>query len=189
MNDRAWELFCKEYSPALLEFVRLHFGCNRQESEEIVQMVFARCVKSIRTFDPRRGRLRHWLRAVAKNEGHTHLRSSSESRRGGFLSEIPDQFLERLAGAIDRTPLPDELLADRELRMLIWQCLTEISIRHREALVAKYIDDLKVSEIAARWGTTEKAIESVLSRSRRSFKKVLLCRLLERPSTRGRSQP
>jgi len=82
-----------------------------------------------------------------------------------------------IAGAIDRNPMPDEVLADKDTQLLIRQCLAELNPRYGEVLVAKYVDDLKVSEIAAREGVSEKAIESLLSRSRESFRQVLLAKL------------
>lgn len=179
MNDGAWESFCERYSAALLGFVRNRFACDVQEAEEIVQMVFVRCVKSIRTFDPRRGRLLGWLKAVARNEGHTHLRRNAGPSADRPMSAIPGDVLGRIAGAIDRAPLPDDLLAGKELRMLIGECLAELNPRHRQVLVGKYVDGLKVSEIAARWDTSEKAVESLLSRARESFKSVLLARRAE----------
>jgi len=188
MNDGAWEYFCKQYSAPLLEFVQWHFGCALQESEEIVQMVFVRCVKSIGTFDPRRGGVFQWLKAVAKNEGHTCFRRHGKRNAEMSLSVIPDHVLGQIAGVIDRAPLPDDVLARKELRILVGECLTEVNRRYREALLGKYVDGLKVSEIAARWDTTEKAVESLLSRARESFKSVILGKL-QRQRVSGSEMP
>ncbi len=177
MNEAAWESLCTQYSAVLLAFVQLYFGCALQEAEEIVQMAFIRCVKSINTFDPQRGRLLQWLKAIAKNEGYTYLRRNVRQAADTPLSVIPDHVLGQIAAAIDQVPLPDDLLAKKELRMLIGECLMEVNRRYREVLLGKYVDGLKVSQIAARWGTTEKAVESLLSRARESFKNVLLGRL------------
>ena len=177
MKDDAWELFCRQYSAPLADFVRLRFGCNLQESEEIVQMAFVRCVKSIRTFDPRRGRLFPWLKAVARNEGHTLLRRNAGQAARMPLSAIPDNVLGQVADAIDRAPLPDDLLASKELRTLVQDCLLELNSRYRKVLLAKYADGLAVSQIAVSWDTTNKAVESLLSRARASFQGVLLGKL------------
>lgn len=176
-DEAAWRAFCGEYSAGLLEFVQLGFGCSWEKSEEIVQMAFVRCVRSIGTFDPARGRLFPWLKAVARNEARSRLRSE---RRGGVdlpLSAVPEYVLDRLADAIDQTPLPDELLARRDTQMLIRECLTELNTRYRQALVRKYLDGWKVARIAADFGVSEKALESLLSRARESFKNALLTKL------------
>jgi len=176
-DEAAWESLCREYSAGLLEFVQLGFGLGREKSEEIVQMAFVRCVRSIGTFDPARGRLFPWLKTVARNEARSCLR---RDRRGGTnlaLSAVPEYVLDRLADAVDQTPLPDELLARRDTQMLIRECLTELNTRYRQALVRKYVDGWKVARIAAGFGVSEKALESLLSRARESFKNALLTKL------------
>ena len=45
--------------------------------------------------------------------------------------------------------------------------------RHQEVLQLKYIDGLSVRETADRLQTTEKAVESRLTRARESFRKAL----------------
>jgi len=79
MDERAWEVFCREYSLPLLAFVQFRFGCNREKAEEVVQMTFIRRVKSIRNFNSSRGRLLDWLKAISKNEAHGHLVYSGRS--------------------------------------------------------------------------------------------------------------
>ena len=75
---------------------------------------------------------------------------------------------------IDKQPLPDELLAGKDLQMAIQDTLLQMNTRQRTVLIAKYLDGLKVVEIAAKLNVSEKAVESILSRSRESFRKLLL---------------
>ncbi|HUT91263.1 MAG TPA: sigma-70 family RNA polymerase sigma factor [Thermoguttaceae bacterium] len=176
-DEAAWEAFCGEYSAVLVQFVRLAFGCGREKSEEIVQMTFLRCVRSIGTFDPARGRLFPWLKAVARNEARSCLRGDL---RGGvelLLSAVPQHVLDRLADAIDRAPLPDELLARQDTQMLIRECLTELNTRYRQVLLWKYVEERTVARIAVRLRVSEKAAESLLSRARESFRNALLLKL------------
>jgi len=176
-DEAAWEAFCAEYAAVLVQFVGLAFGCGREKSEEIVQMTFLRCVRSIGTFDPARGRLFPWLKAVARNEARGCLRGGL---RGGVelpLSAVPQHVVDQLADAIDRTPLPDELLARQDTQMLIRECLAELNTRYRQALLAKYVEEQTVAQIAGRLRVSEKAAESLLSRARESFKNALLRKL------------
>ena len=50
----------------------------------------------------------------------------------------------------------------------------ELSDQHRTALEWKYLDKLSVREIADRWETSEKAVESILFRARRELRMRLL---------------
>jgi RNA polymerase sigma-70 factor (ECF subfamily) len=164
MDERAWEVFCREYSAPLLAFVRFKFGCNREKAEEIVQMTFIRCVKSIRTFKPSRGTLLNWLKAISKNEAHTLVRQNQKQ-----LATIEGIFDE-----IDTAALSEEIVAKEETQLLIHETIAELYSRYRKVLILKYVENRKVTEIAAMSGESEKAIESLLSRSRQAFKKVFL---------------
>jgi len=175
MDDGAWEAFCREYSVPLREFVRVQFGCTREIAEDVVQMSFVRCVKSIKSFDPSRGRLFTWLKAVSRNEAHTVLRElqdppATAACASGFCGAIED---------IDHALLPDEVLAQREVQLLIHEVMVELHSRYREALVLKYLENRKVSEMAAQLGQSEKATESLLTRSREAFRKVFLKKLAD----------
>ena len=174
MDEGAWETFCREYSVPLREFVRVQFGCTREGAEDVVQMSLVRCVKSIKSFDPSRGRLFAWLKAVSRNEAHTSLRNqgppASAAHASGSCGAIED---------IDHALLPDEVLAQREVQLLIREVMVELHSRYREALVLKYLENRKVSEMAAQMGQSEKATESLLSRSREAFRKVFLKKLAD----------
>ena len=164
MDERAWEMFCREYSRPLLAFVQFRFGCNREKAEEIVQMTFIRCVKSIRNFKSSRGMLLNWLKAISKNEAHTLLQQDQKQ-----LATIEGIFDE-----IDTVALSEETVAKEEIQLLIHETIAELYNRYRKVLILKYVENRKVAEIAAMLGQSEKAIESLLSRSRQAFKKVFL---------------
>jgi RNA polymerase sigma-70 factor (ECF subfamily) len=168
MNERAWEVFCSEYSLPLLTYVQLQFACGRELAEEIVQMSFVRCVKSMRSFDPSHGRLFTWLKAVARNEAHTVL--SAFGPRPGAESEITCEAIAGLEDAV----LPDEVLARKESQLLVQEALMELPSRHRKVLTLKYLENCRVAEIAQLLGQSEKAVESLLSRSRNAFKAMFV---------------
>lgn len=173
-DDRAWEAFCRQYSGPLLSTVRLRFGCSEELAEEIVHMAFIRCVKSIKTFDPAKGRLFAWLNAIARNEAHTLLRKASPRRQ--LELDAPDhEWLEQ----IDQNALPDERLSRMEVKSLILDTVMELSANHRQVLVMKYLEDRRVADIAAVMGQSEKAVESLLTRSRQAFKEHFVRRSRE----------
>jgi len=174
MDERAWEVFCREYSLPLLAFVRFRFGCNREKAEEIVQMTFIRCVKSIRNFKPSRGRLLNWLKAISKNEAHTLLQQDQKQLAMKTSAFSSVETIEGIFEEMDTVALSEEIVAKEEIQLLIHETIAELYSRYRKVLILKYVENRKVSEIAAMLGQSEKAIESLLSRSRQAFKKVFL---------------
>ncbi len=181
MDEGAWKVFCNEYSLPLLTYVRLQFVCDRELAEEVVQMAFVRCVKSIRSFDSSQGHLFPWLKAVAGNEARTLLATYPPQPQAA--SEISANTVESL----DNTVLPDEVLARKETQLLVHEALMELPSRHRKALILKYLENCRVAEIARRLGQSEKAIESLLTRSRDAFKTMFLKKVgSDRMSESGR---
>ncbi len=174
MDERAWEVFCREYSLPLLAFVQFRFGCNREKAEEIVQMTFIRCIKSIRTFKPSRGRLLNWLKAISKNEAHTLVQQDQKQLARKTLALSSAATIEGVFEEMDTVALSEEIVAKEEIQLLIHETIAELYSRYRKVLILKYIENRKVAEIAAILGQSEKAIESLLSRSRQAFKKVFL---------------
>lgn len=167
-DNRAWENFCRDYSGPLLDFVRLHFSCSQDLAEDIVQMTFIRCVKSIQTFDAQRGSLFGWLVTVARHEAHTLLRKQNQQRQGLQIAPHTRQHLEQL----DRSVLPEELLEQKDVRILILRTVMTLKDHYRRVLTMKYLEDQRVAEIAAALGQSEKAVESMLTRARQAFRDV-----------------
>lgn len=170
MDERAWDFLCHTYASPLLRLIDAHFGCGRSTAEDIVQMAFLRCVRSIGTCDPARGRLYPWLKAVAVNEARSTLRHRNPD--GLPLSQLPPETAAAVLDALDGAPLPEELLARADVRARVEETLLELNERFRMALDRKYLRGWKVAEIAAEAGITEKAAESLLTRARTAFRET-----------------
>jgi len=169
MDETAWRAFYEEYSPPLREFLRLCLGNSMDGADEVLQMTLLRCVRSIGTFDPVRGRLWQWLKAVARNEAHTFMRSAPTEQSLPTTPGAADRVLEK----VDREMLPEELLAQKDVQFLVQDCLLELGQRQRDVLVLKYIEGLKVAQIAQRLGQSPEAIESLLARAKESFRRAV----------------
>lgn len=175
MEDGAWLDFTKRYHRVLVAFVASRFACRADVCEEIVEMTFVRCVKSIATFDAARGSLAGWLRAVAVNEGYTLMRAGGR-RREQSLSALSPDIAGVVLGAYDKSPLPDEIVARKDFQEAVRATLADLSDRHQEILTMKYLEGMKAGEIAEGLDMTLDAVEALLARARNAFRYAFLKR-------------
>ena len=188
MDEGAWEEFAGRYYRPLLAFVSAACGADAEVAQEVVQMAFVRCVKSISTFDPQKGSLFGWLKVVTANEWHTLVRKERKHSSDVPLSTLEDGAWGALS-VFDHSPLPEEVLARKDFQLAVQDALMSLADRYRDCLVMKYVDGLKVSEIAAAFHTSEASIESTLTRSREAFAKAFEARAKDRaPQSMGLDQ-
>jgi RNA polymerase sigma-70 factor (ECF subfamily) len=94
-----------------------------------------------------------WVRGIAANLLRNHC------RRGRRSSPI-----EHVEAAV----APESNA--RELAEHVACILAELPPRHEAVLRAKYLDGQSVNDIAAAWGESPKAVESLLTRARQAFR-------------------
>ena len=176
MDSNAWETLCREIAPMLLAFVQASFVCGQEKAEEVVQRTLVRAVGSMHRYDLTRGRLLDWLKGICRNEAITLLNQEARQIRFSGIDGPVRRSLER----IDESPIPEQVMARKEVQWLIHETVYELRPTHRQVLILKYLNGRKVSEIADVMGQSEKAVESLLSRARHAFKNALLARTKRR---------
>ncbi len=156
-NEAAWRVLYERALPGVYAFVFHRAGRHLHRTDEIVQESWLIAVRRIEQFDPGQGSFEGWLKGIAQNVLMNHRRR--------WLREPK----EALSDATDRSRVAGQAIETQELLALT---LTELPARYEAVLRAKYQDQLSVAEIAVRFGDTQKAIESLLSRARDAFRKV-----------------
>jgi RNA polymerase sigma-70 factor (ECF subfamily) len=130
------------------------------EAEDVAQETFIRAWKAARTWRPGRARFETWLYRVALNLCYDRLR-----RRGRFGGEPPDRP--------DEGPAPDRNLHARDVGRRVEAALAALPVRQREAIVLAHYQELPAAEAAAILGVSIEALESLLSRGRRTLRAAL----------------
>jgi RNA polymerase sigma-70 factor (ECF subfamily) len=170
-GDRAAaEGFFRGHLGALYEFVHYRVGGNRAVAEDLVQDTFLTAIDRLAAFDGRSS-LHTWLCGIARNKIRAHRRRLRPVAMEDVLAEA-DPEIEAILLAIDREPLPDAALEREETKELVGATLSSLPPDYRDALVAKYVEELSTAEIAARAGKNVKAAESTLTRARAAFGRV-----------------
>ncbi len=154
----------------LYEFVHYRVGGNRSVAEDLVQDTFLTALERLHAFDGR-SNLHTWLCGIAKNKIRAHRRRLRPARIDDLLEEA-DPEIEAILMAVDREPLPEDVLEREETKELVGATLSSLPPDYRDALVQKYVEELSTAEIAARSGRGEKAAESTLHRARTAFGRV-----------------
>lgn len=146
--------------PRILGLAQRMLG-DKTEAEDVAQEAFLRVWRQAPKWRPGQARFDTWLHRVSLNLCYDRLRR----RR-----EIPTDDPPDLA---DDGPAPDRGLEARDTGRRVGAALARLPDRQREAIVLCHYQELGNIEAAAIMGVTVEALESLLSRGRRSLRAAL----------------
>jgi RNA polymerase sigma-70 factor (ECF subfamily) len=138
-------------------------------AEDITSETMLALLRNIDRLETDVPKLAGWLRVVVRCKVADHQRKVFRSR--DRLPMATDTEVTSVAVDTHASTLEAE-----ETRSHVLRVLDELPDRQRVVLEWKYLDSLRVREIAERLGDSEKAVETVLYRARREFR-----RLFDRP--------
>ena len=160
----------------LYRFCLYRVGRNRHLCEEVVQETLVRALRDLDHYDPPRANnnIFPWVTGLARNEIHRVLH---RERAGVSLEALwarMDRELLALYARLDSEPFGEAVLLREETRELVNATMSQLPPHYREALEAKYVTGKSVRDLAALWRSTEKAVESQLTRARKAFRATFL---------------
>ncbi len=166
-NEAAYRQFYDAYFDRLLRYLLVVTGGNEEAAREALQLALVRVVRHVRVFESEE-KFWSWLTVLARSA----LADESRKRRRYFA------FLDRFTRHQVTGPFAmDNGEADHQLRALLESKLTALPEDERQLIEQKYILRQSVREIADGQQTTEKAVESRLSRVRHKLKNAVLAEL------------
>lgn len=160
-DAEAWRRWHEETASGLLAFVRWRSGGDRHLADEIAQETWLVAVREIKRYDPLAAPFAAWLRGIADHLLRNYLRR----RQVRANHALDDQHAAADAG-------PSRAMEDREHAARVAAALALLPPRYEAALRAKYVDGATVHEIAQLLGTTNKSVESLLTRARGAFRRL-----------------
>jgi RNA polymerase sigma-70 factor (ECF subfamily) len=166
-DEAAFREFFDAYYGRLLRYLLVVTGGNEHAAREALQAAMIRVARHVKPFDAEE-KFWSWLTVLAR----TALADETRKHRRYFV------FLERFIR--QREPEPSALdngEADEQLRTLLESKLTALPAEERQLVEQKYLLRQSVRAIADGQQTTEKAVESRLSRVRRKLKDAVLAEL------------
>jgi len=131
------------------------------EAEDVAQEAMLRIWKQAGKWKPGQARFDTWLYRVALNLCYDRLRR----RRETPVETVPDM--------VDEGPAPDRGILAAETGQRVQQVLMRLPQRQREAIVLCHYQELGNIEAAQLMGISVEALESLLSRARRTLRTSL----------------
>jgi RNA polymerase sigma-70 factor (ECF subfamily) len=163
-DEAAFREFYELYFDRLLRYLLVVTGGNETAAREGLASALVRVARHVKPFDAEE-KFWSWLTVVAR----TALADESKKQRRWFA------FLEKFSRhAETENDFGGDGEADEKLRALLEKNVSSLPPDERELVAQKYFQRRSVREIAAEQQTTEKAVESRLSRVRRKLKDGIL---------------
>ncbi len=156
----------------LYRFCFYRLGGNSHLTEEVVQETLVRAIRDLEKFEPVRakGNIFGWLSGLARNEIRRALGQEGAAVSLQALWDKLDDDLRGIYSRIESEPLGHDVLEREETRDMVNATMAQLPPNYREALEAKYVAGKSVRDMAAALRTSEKAVESQLTRARKAFR-------------------
>jgi RNA polymerase sigma-70 factor (ECF subfamily) len=163
-DAEAWRTLYERYLPAVWRQAYALVS-DVHAAEDIASETMVALLRSIDRLETDTPKIAGWLRAVVRCKAADHQRKQFRSR---------DKLAVAAGAATDCSAIdsPSAPLETAETQHHVLSVLDELPDRQRCVLEWKYLDALGVREIAERMGDTEKAVEAVLYRARREFRRL-----------------
>jgi RNA polymerase sigma-70 factor (ECF subfamily) len=170
-DEAAFTQFFDGHFSRLYRFALRRTNGDADAAEEIVQKTLIVAVRRLHTF---RGEatLFTWLCAICRRE-ITAWQTTRGRQTAVMLPEDSPAARDQLAAlAAFAAQQPDETFSRNETARLVQVALELLPGSYSEVLEWKYIYGLTVDEISQRMSSGPKAVESLLTRARKSFRQV-----------------
>lgn len=160
----------------LYSFCLYRVGRRKHLCEEVVQETLLIAIRELRQYAPHRcgNDIFPWLTGLARNEIRRALAQEKGTVSLETLWANMDRELLQLFARLDAQPFSDEILQREETRELVNTAMSQLPPNYRQALEDKYVSGKSVREMAELLKTTEKAVESQLTRAREAFRGAFL---------------
>ena len=200
-RERALETLCAAYWRPIYKYVRLRWNRPAEEAQDLTQGFFVEVLERelLKKFDPKKARLRTYLRVCADSFVSNEDKASRRQKRGGSVAHVALDFAaaeEELGGPVmdpAAIPSPESLeesfekewlrslfsLAVEELRELCNARQRERTFRLFEAYDLEGHDKISYQQLAKDYSIAATDVTNALAWARREFRRIALERLRE----------
>ena len=200
-RERALETLCAAYWRPIYKYVRLRWNRPAEEAQDLTQGFFVEVLERelLKKFDPKKARLRTYLRVCVDSFVSNEEKAGRRQKRGGNLAHVALDLAaaeEELGEAVmdpAAIPSPESLeeffekewlrslfsLAVEELRELCNARQRERTFRLFEAYDLEGHDKISYEQLAKEYAIPVTDVTNALAWARREFRRITLARLRE----------
>jgi RNA polymerase sigma-70 factor (ECF subfamily) len=151
------DLFTK-YHHDLFNFL-YYMVHNREQAEDLVQEVYIRVFKSSQQFKGECSQ-KTWLFAIARNVAIDCFRKQKGLKQRVLANfDLPQWEIK------DCSPLPEEIINQKEKTLLMYHCLEQCSLDQKCVIILRFIQELSISETAQALGWKESKVKTTQHRA------------------------
>jgi RNA polymerase sigma-70 factor, ECF subfamily len=165
-DAEAWRTLYVRYLPFVWRQAHALL-CDSHAAEDVTSEVMLALLRNIQNLESEVPKLGGWLRTVVRCKAADHQRAVIRSR--AKMAVVATRLA---ADGSNGQPGPSVPLEVVETKSRVHLALDALPERQRIVLEWKYLEGLSVRDMADRLGETEKAVESVLYRARREFRRL-----------------
>ena len=160
---------CDAYFDRIYALVFNQVARNRETAQDIVQETFLAALKSAGKFDGR-SRAYTWLYSIATKKVADFYRRQKRAVKHQVESVNGTLELDQLSDS--KQSAHGAVESDEECHA-VQQALSGLTLRYRQVLVLKYVEEMPVLEISRIMGRSPKSIEGLLTRARKELRAIL----------------
>ncbi|SDZ12721.1 RNA polymerase sigma-70 factor, ECF subfamily [Evansella caseinilytica] len=164
-----FERLYETYHHTLFQYL-FYMVRNREIAEELVQEVYIKVLHSYQSFQGKSSE-KTWLYSVAKHVGIDWIRSQTRKKRKWEGKQF--EWSEREFEIQDHSPLPEEILVQKDEIQQIYQTLKMCTEDQQQVIILRYIQMLSISETADVLGWTESKVKTTQHRAIKALKQHL----------------
>ena len=141
---------------------------NKEETEDILQNVFVKVYKNLKSFDETK-KFSSWIYRISHNEAVNYLKKRNKKR---FIS-WEDIFLGENsieAKSDDKSPIENWLTKERKIE--VDEAIEKLPKRYKEVLMLRYFSDKSYEEIGKVLGKSVNTVGTLLNRAKKKLLKM-----------------
>ncbi len=136
---------------------------NEDDAQDLVQETLIVAIKAVARYEGKSA-LYTWLHGILLNQSR-HYRRAKARKKMVFTDRLLDERMEGLQAAVTQKIMQEaSVLAD---------CLRKLSPAHREVIILRFFENMKLEDIARQLGVNSSTIRSRLRFALKRLKKFL----------------